>query len=92
MPAIHPLPPGFNPGSTLAITYGVDSFSKVAAAVAVNTTIGEGGAGVLAVLLALLQLPAIARPREVSRMRGSEPGLRDTRLVGCLRCSLPRRP
>lgn len=33
--------PGFNPGSTTAITKGVGSFSKVAAAVAVNTTIGE---------------------------------------------------
>ncbi|KAI7840216.1 hypothetical protein COHA_005998 [Chlorella ohadii] len=40
---------GFNPGSTLAITYGINSFSKVAAAVAVNTTIGAAS-GCLATL------------------------------------------
>lgn len=49
-PFISPrnLLPGFNPGSTTAITKGVGSFSKVAAAVAVNTTIGEGNSSGMA--------------------------------------------
>lgn len=40
---------GFNPGSAAAITFGVGDYSKVAAAVAVNTTIGAA-AGTIATL------------------------------------------